>query len=135
MKCRKVNHLRGFLAKVGQLLILGELGHKPLPHILVRAGLLLGTGLDRLELGQQISSVLKHAHVFLHIRIGQILGGPGLLGGAAGLAGDRQAGEVGAELLQQLVFLGMGIAGGGLESLAYNQRVIDEVNLVGAIHV
>ena len=53
--------------------VLGELGLKPIPHELVGAGLLQGTGLDYLKLGQQLVGVLEHTYVLLHVGVGQIL--------------------------------------------------------------
>ena len=127
---RKVNHLGGVVAEVGQLLVLGELVLEPIQHELVMIGLSQGTGLNHLELGQQLVGVLKHAHVLLHVLVGQVLVGAGLLGGAAGLADNRHAGKVGAELLPQLVFLGGGIVEGVLERLAHGQGVVHKINLV-----
>ena len=130
---RKVNHLGGIVSEVGQLLVLGELLLEPIQHELVGAGLLLGTLLNHLKLGQQLVGVLKHAHVLLHVLVGQVLGGTGLLGGAAGLADNGQAGEVGAELQKQLVFLGGGIVKGFLESLAHGEGVVYKINLVSVV--
>lgn len=47
----EINHLGGIGIKIGLLLVLGELGLKPIPHELVGTGLLQGTGLDYLKLG------------------------------------------------------------------------------------
>ena len=131
---RKVNHLGGVVAEVGLFLVLRELGLEPIQHKLV--GIVLGqrTPLNRVELGQQLVSVLKHAHVLLHVLVGQVLVGAGLLGGAAGLADNGQAGEVGAELQKQLVFLGVGIVEGFLKSLAHGQGVVHKINLVSVLH-
>ena len=131
---RKVDHLGGIVAEIGLLLVVGELGLEPIQHELVGAGLLLGALLNHLELGQQFVGVLKHAHVLLHVLVGQVLGGAGLLGGAAGLADNGQTGEVGAELQKQLVFLGVGIVEGFLESLAHGQGVVHKINLVSVLH-
>ena len=65
--------------------------------------------------------------------VGQVLGGTGLLGSAAGLADNRQAGEVGAELQKQLVFLGGGIVKGFLKSLAHGEGVVHKINLVSVV--
>ena len=130
----EINHLGCIVAEIGQLLVLGELGLKPIPYELVGAGLLQGTGLDHLKLGQQLVGVLEHAHVLLHVGVGQVLGVAGLLGGAAGLADDGQAGEVGANLLQQLVFLGSGGAGGVLKRLGHGQSVVHKVYFVSVLH-
>ena len=129
----QVDHFGSVAAEIGQLLVLGELLLEPIQHIHVRIGLSQGTSLNCVELGQQLVGVLKHAHVLLHVLVGQVLVGTGLLGGAAGLANNGQAGEVGAELQKQLVFLGIGIVEGFLESLAHGEGVVHKINLVSVV--
>ena len=94
LKGNETNYLGGIGTKIGLLPVLGELGLKPIPHKLVGAGLLQGTGLDHLKLGQQLIGVLEHTHVLLHVGVGQVLGGA--LAGVLldGLGHHLGAGEV-----------------------------------------
>ena len=84
------------------------------------------------ELGEQyeIGHVFFAENVLFHSGVGQALEGVRSLDGGGSLTDKLHGGEVCADFLYQLVFLGIGVIRGSLKGLGDGHGVVDEVNLI-----